>query len=302
MEYDIVIIGAGTAGLSAAVYGVRAGLSVLVIEENIHGGQIINTPDIVNYPAIELISGFDFANNLYNHAKNLGAEIIYESIESIDLGRGVKRITTANQTYLAKTVIIANGARHRELECEGEAQFKGRGVSYCATCDGNFYRGKDVCVAGGGNTALEDALYLSNICTSVHLIHRRSEFRAHKTTVDKVRERSNINLHLGYQIVKISGEKSVNQVTIQRPGEQKELSVSGVFVAIGLKPDNGMFSKWVNLDPAGYIIAGEDCKTNVPGVFVAGDTRTKSLRQLITAASDGAVAATECARHINTIG
>lgn len=298
-NYDIVIIGAGTAGLSAAIYGVRAGLSVLVVESQMHGGQIINTPDIVNYPGIEKISGYEFANQLYQHATNLGAKIIYEEISYLNLLGRIKTITAGTQTYYAKTVIIATGAKHRDLGCAGEEEWKGRGVSYCAICDGNFFQGQDVCVVGGGNTALEDALYLSKFCRTVHLIHRSKQFKASPMYVQQAQNTNNIVFHLEYEVTKISGTDQVQQVMISHKGQEETLSVVGVFVAIGSQPNNGMFSRWVEMDKYGYIVAGEDCKTNIPGVFVAGDTRTKKVRQLVTAAADGAVAATGCANFIS---
>ncbi|MBC5786631.1 thioredoxin-disulfide reductase [Clostridium facile] len=298
-NYDIVIIGAGTAGLSAAIYGVRAGLSVLVVENQMHGGQIINTPDIVNYPGIEKISGYEFANQLYQHATNLGAKIIYEEISDLNLLGRIKTITAGTQTYYAKTVIIATGAKHRDLGCSGEEEWKGRGVSYCAICDGNFFQGQDVCVVGGGNTALEDALYLSKFCRTVHLIHRSKQFKASPMYVQQAQNTNNIVFHLEYEVTKISGTDQVQQVMISHKGQEETLSVVGVFVAIGSQPNNGMFSRWVEMDKYGYIVAGEDCKTNIPGVFVAGDTRTKKVRQLVTAAADGAVAATGCANFIS---
>lgn len=298
-NYDIVIIGAGTAGLSAAIYGVRAGLSVLVVESQMHGGQIINTPDIVNYPGIEKISGYEFANQLYQHATNLGAKIIYEEISDLNLLGRIKTITAGTQTYYAKTVIIATGAKHRDLGCAGEEEWKGRGVSYCAICDGNFFQGQDVCVVGGGNTALEDALYLSKFCRTVHLIHRSKQFKASPMYVQQAQNTNNIVFHLEYEVTKISGMDQVQQVMISHKGQEESLSVVGVFVAIGSQPNNGMFSRWVEMDKYGYIVAGEDCKTNIPGVFVAGDTRTKKVRQLVTAAADGAVAATGCANFIS---
>ncbi|WP_069988337.1 thioredoxin-disulfide reductase [Massilioclostridium coli] len=298
-NYDIVIIGAGTAGLSAAIYGVRAGLSVLVVESQMHGGQIINTPDIVNYPGIEKISGYEFANQLYQHATNLGAKIIYEEISDLNLLGRIKTITAGTQTYYAKTIIIATGAKHRDLGCAGEEEWKGRGVSYCAICDGNFFQGQDVCVVGGGNTALEDALYLSKFCRTVHLIHRSKQFKASPMYVQQAQNTNNIVFHLEYEVTKISGTDQVQQVMISHKGQEESLSVVGVFVAIGSQPNNGMFSRWVEMDKYGYIVAGEDCKTNIPGVFVAGDTRTKKVRQLVTAAADGAVAATGCANFIS---
>lgn len=294
-----MIIGAGTAGLSAAIYGVRAGLSVLVVESQMHGGQIINTPDIVNYPGIEKISGYEFANQLYQHATNLGAKIIYEEISDLNLLGRIKTITAGTQTYYAKTVIIATGAKHRDLGCAGEEEWKGRGVSYCAICDGNFFQGQDVCVVGGGNTALEDALYLSKFCRTVHLIHRSKQFKASPMYVQQAQNTNNIVFHLEYEVTKISGMDQVQQVMISHKGQEESLSVVGVFVAIGSQPNNGMFSRWVEMDKYGYIVAGEDCKTNIPGVFVAGDTRTKKVRQLVTAAADGAVAATGCANFIS---
>lgn len=303
MNYDLVIIGAGTAGLSAAVYGVRAGLRTLVIEENLHGGQIINTPDIVNYPAIEIISGADFANNLLEHAVHLGAQIVYEKIASLDLGGEVKEITTNQNQYSAKAVIIANGAQRRKIGCPGENEFQGRGVSYCATCDGGFYKNQTVCIAGGGNTALEDALYLARICKTVHLIHRRDAFRGNKQTVQKVKQTKNIHLHLNKQIIRIEGTQKVDTAVIEDTKTKSEsiIETDGVFIAIGLTPQNQAFKEWLDLDNDGYVIAGEDCKTKTPGLFVAGDTRTKEVRQLITAAADGAVAATASSLYIEQL-
>lgn len=303
MNYDLVIIGAGTAGLSAAVYGVRAGLSTLVIESNLHGGQIINTPDIVNYPAIEIISGADFANKLLEHAVHLGAQVVYEKIVSLDLGGKIKEIATNQNKYAAKSVIIANGAQRREIGCAGEKEFQGKGVSYCATCDGSFYKGQTVCIAGGGNTALEDALYLARICKTVHLIHRRDAFRGNKQTARKVQQTANIQLHLNKQIIQIEGNQKVNAVVIEdtKDKSQTTIQTNGVFIAIGLTPENQFFKEWLDLNSDGYIIAGEDCKTKTPGLFVAGDTRTKEVRQLVTAAADGAVAATASALYIEQL-
>lgn len=303
-NFDVIIIGAGTAGLSAAIYATRAELSVLCIESYIHGGQIINTPDIMNYPAIEIISGADFATKLYSHATNLGAQIVYEKVESVDFSEQEKVINTNENSYKCKAVIIATGARHKELGCNGEDKFRGRGVSYCATCDGAFYKGLEVAVAGGGNTALEEALYLSKICKKVHLVHRRDEFRASAVIAKSVMKTENIEVHFNREIVSIEGSNDkVEYVTLKdniNKAEEK-LEVSGVFIAIGLKPDNELFVKWIDLDESGYVIAGENCNTKTAGVFVAGDTRKKDVRQLITAAADGAVAATESSRYINSL-
>lgn len=300
MEYDLIIIGAGTAGLSASIYAVRAGLKTICIESFVHGGQIINTPDIVNYPAIEIISGADFANQLYTHATSLGADVVYEQIKDIDLGNDIKKITTNEKTYTSKAVIIANGAKHRELECIGEEDFKGKGVSYCATCDGNFYKDKIVVVVGGGNTALQDALYLTKLAKEVHLIHRREEFRGNNLTAENLKNNKNVTFHLNKRVVEIKGNDNVEEVIVEdtQTKNKESIKVDGIFVAIGLKPDNENFSKWVDLDEFGYIISDEDCKTKTSGVFVAGDTRTKSVRQLITAAADGAVSATKAIEYI----
>lgn len=296
---DLIILGAGTAGLSAAIYGVRAGLSVQVIESGIYGGQIVNSPDVDNYPGIASISGFDFVQNLYSHAAGLGVKVVNDTIFDIQLQGSVKKLISKKQVYEAKTVILATGASHRKLGCPGEEEFAGRGVSYCATCDGAFFRGKDVAIAGGGNTALEDALFLSNNCRKVYLIHRREEFRAHKTVVEAVKARKNIELVLNYTVSEIRGTDAVESVLLAHTanGPELELAVSGIFVAIGLDPNTKLFASQVELEN-GYIKAGENCHTNIPGVFAAGDVRTKELRQLITAASDGAVAAVEAAKFL----
>ena len=296
---DLIILGAGTAGLSAAIYGVRAGLSVQIIESGIYGGQIVNSPDVDNYPGIASISGFDFVQNLHNHAAGLGVKITSDTIFDIQLQGSVKKLISKKQVYEAKTVILATGASHRKLGCPGEEALAGRGVSYCATCDGAFFRGKDVAIAGGGNTALEDALFLSNNCRKVYLIHRREEFRAHKTVVEAVKARENIELVLNYTVSEIRGTDAVESVLLAHAanGPERELAVSGIFVAIGLDPNTKLFASQVELEN-GYVKAGENCHTNVPGVFAAGDVRTKDLRQLITAASDGAVAAVEAAKYL----
>lgn len=297
---DILIIGAGTAGLSAAIYGIRSGHSVTVIEQLIHGGQIANTPEVENYPGIARISGYEFAENLLSQAKGLGASIVYETPSSVELDGAVKRVITDKGTHEGRALIIANGVERRKLGCEGEEHFSGRGVSYCATCDGAFYRGKEVCIVGGGNTALEDALFLANICSKVHLIHRRDAFRASKIIVDAVKARGNVVLHYDSVVTRIAGEQTVSEVTVKNLKSNKEMLIpcQGIFVAVGLVAKNELFGAYVALDEGGYIAAGEDCHTSLPGVYAAGDTRTKGLRQLITAASDGAVAAVEAANYI----
>ncbi len=291
---DLIILGAGTAGLSAAVYAVRAGLSLRLLESGLCGGQILNSPDVDNYPGIPSISGFDFVQNLTAHAAGLGVEPEFAAVSQVELAGEIKRVHTGREILEARAVILATGASHRSLGCPGEAEFQGRGVSYCATCDGAFFRGKDVAVVGGGNTALEDALFLANLCRRVYLIHRREEFRAQQSAVEAVRSRENIELVLGEQVEKISGDKLVSAVTLK---SGRELPVSGVFIAVGLAPNTGLFADQVELEN-GYILAGENCHTSLPGVFAAGDVRTKPLRQLITAAADGAVAAVEAGKYL----
>ena len=313
--YDIVIIGAGTAGLSAAIYGVRAGKRVLVLEEKAYGGQIINTPEVENYPGIAKISGFEFATNLYNQAKGLGATVKFEraveiksqeaattGIKAVDDGTltelttvtgKVNVVITESGEYICKSVIIATGAKNRPLGVDREKELIGLGISYCATCDGMFFRGKDVAVVGGGNTALEDAHFLSNYCNKVYVIHRRDQFRGESRLVDRIKSKSNVELVLSSKVVKLLGTDSIEGIVVENTidGKSSQIACQGVFVAIGQMPDNERFKNVVSLDQYGYIVAGEDCKTSCEGIYAAGDCRTKTVRQLTTAAADGAVAA-----------
>lgn len=302
--YDMIILGAGTAGLSAALYANRAGMKVLVVEKGIYGGQIINTPLVENYPALPNVSGFDFVQNLFEQAINQHkTDIVYEVVEGYSFDGDIKTIKTNKNEYQTKTVIIAGGAEHRQLGCSGEEAFKGRGVSYCATCDGAFYKNKVTAVVGGGNTALQDARYLANGCSKVYLIHRRDTFRASKIEIDNALKKENIVPVYDSVVEEITGDQTVTAIRLKnlKTGAQSELEVSGIFVAVGLSPDNEMFRDVLELDEGGYIIAGEDCKTNIEGVFVAGDTRTKQVRQLITAAADGAVSAEMATEYINSL-
>lgn len=314
--YDIIIIGAGTAGLSAAIYGVRAGKKVLVLEEGSYGGQIIVASEIENYPGIAKVSGFEFAQGLYDQAIKLGAEICFEQAEEVQLLESEKVVQTAKHTYHAKSVIVATGAKNRSLGLEHEKEWTGRGISYCATCDGAFYKGKDVAVVGGGNTALEDALFLTQYCRKVYLIHRRDTFRGEETLLETLKKKENLVFLLCKKVVEIKGENRLQAITVedvekgrdkqrsidivgieQKDGAQNDrekkmdLEVDGLFIAIGQEPDNQRFSNILDLDEKGYIMAGEDCRTNINGIFAAGDCRTKEVRQLVTAAADGAVAA-----------
>ena len=302
--HDIIIVGAGTAGLSAAIYGLRAGKSVLVLEQASYGGQIINTPEIENYPAIQKISGFEFATNLYNQAKNLGAEFAFEKVEGIEDKGQFKEVKTKDKSYEGKTVILATGAKNRSLGVEKEEELVGKGVSYCATCDGMFYRGKVVAVNGGGNTAVEDATFLSDYVEKVYVIHRRDEFRADKAEVDRLVSKPNVEFVLNSTVKSLESDTSglTGLVLVNKDGEERTLKVDGLFVAIGQAPDNQAFSDLVELDGKGYISAGESTLTKTPGIFTAGDCRTKAIRQLATAASDGAVAGLAAVSYINEKG
>ena len=287
--YDVIVVGAGPAGLTSALYLRRANKTILVLEANTYGGQIINASNIENYPGIESISGFDYATNLYNQVKKLGTEIKYETVLRVE---DDKTVVTNKGSYQAKAVIIATGSEKRKLNIPKEEDFVGKGVSYCATCDGNFYKDKVVAVTGGGNTALEDAIYLSDLASKVYLIHRRDEFRAEPTYVDIVRNKNNIELILNSNITEINGEDSIKSITIKDNNDNtKVLDIDGLFIAVGQEPKNEIFKNVVDLNDKGYIITHDDVYTKTPGIYAAGDTRVKDLRQLTTAVGDGSNAA-----------
>ncbi len=298
---DIIIIGAGPAGMTAAIYARRASKTVLVLEAMSYGGQIINTPDIENYPVAAHISGFDFATKVYEQAKELGAEFKFEkAVELRDNGES-KTVVTPKNEYEAKAVIIATGSENRKLGVEGEDKLVGRGVSYCATCDGAFFRNKSVAVVGGGNTALEDALYLADVAEKVYLIHRRDQFRGEDSTVEKLKQRDNVQFVYNSRVTKLNADRRLQSIEVTDKQENVTvIEVSGLFVAVGRVPENQNFASVIELDGAGYAVAAENCRTKTPGVFVAGDNRVKEVRQLVTATADGAVAATEAVRFINS--
>lgn len=299
--YDIIIIGAGPAGMTAAIYARRAAKSVLVLEAVNYGGQILNTPDIENYPAEAHVSGYDFSTKLYEQAKGLGAQFIFEKAVGIKNGNGKKTVVTVNNSYEAGAVILATGSANRKLGLEDEDRLVGKGVSYCATCDGNFYRKKVVAVVGGGNTALEDALYLSDLAEKVYLIHRRDSFRGEEANVSRLTARDNVEFIYNSNVTKLISDKRLRaiEVTNKIDGSVRTVELNGLFVAVGRVPENRNFADLVSLDDAGYVEAGEDCHTSCAGIFVAGDNRTKTLRQLVTAAADGAMAATEAVKYIS---
>lgn len=301
--YDIGIIGGGTAGMTAAIYGQRAGKQTVIIEGSTFGGQITSSPNVENYPGIASVSGSEFSMNLLEQATRLGAETVMEEVTGIEDESGEKRIKiirTTGGAYRCKSVILATGVTHRHLGVPNEERLTGAGVSYCATCDGMFFRGRDVAVVGGGSTALQDAEFLSDYCRKVYLIHRRDEFRGENKTVNRLKEKENVEFILNTTVREIIGNTSVERLILNNKITNKEfkLEVSGVFIAVGQIPRNEAFSDMVELDSSGFIIAAEDCVTSHPGIFAAGDCRTKEVRQLTTAAADGAVAALAACKYI----
>ena len=300
--YDIAIVGAGPAGLSAAIYAQRAGKKTVLFEAYTYGGQIINTPKIENYPGIKDISGFDYATGLFDQALSFGAEIVFEQVTAVNKSDCFVITTTAG-TYEAQAVIIATGAKNRHLGLEKEEALTGRGISYCATCDGAFFKGKNVAVNGGGNTAIEDATFLSGYCSKVYVIHRREGFRAEEGSLQALREKDNVEFVLNATITDLIGEDKLSAVVVtdKLSGQTSEIAVDGLFIAIGQVPDNAVFSEIAELDQSGYVLSGEDCTTKTPGLFTAGDCRTKHVRQLVTAASDGAVAALAACTYIDKL-
>lgn len=301
--YDILIVGAGPAGMTAAIYGQRGGKNTIVFDKLSYGGQVINTAEVANYPGMPNMTGLDFAEKTYNQMKNLGAEMSYEEISEIrDADKPIKTVVTSSgKEYECKTIIIATGSSPRPLGVENEDRFKGAGISYCATCDGAFFKNKTVAVCGGGNTALEDAEVLSDIAEKVYLVHRRDEFRADAINVKRVKAKENVELVLDSVVTAINGERFIQGIEVEnkKTNEKRELKIDGLFVAIGQMPENEIFKDIVKLNKAGYIESGEDCITGTDGIFAAGDCRAKKVRQITTAVSDGAIAALAAIEHIN---
>ncbi len=293
---DVIVIGAGSAGLTAASYSTRAGLKTLVIESLSAGGQLMVIDKIENYPGFESISGYELAEKFEAQAKSFGAEFEYKEVSSIEKTDSGYLI---NGEFEAKAVIIATGAHHKELGVEGEKTYQGKGVSYCATCDGPFFRGKKVAVVGGGDTALSEALYLSKICSEVVLIHRRNEFRAQKVLQDRVKDTQNISLLLSHQLKEIKGENGkVSAVVLEN---DEEVKVDGVFIFTGILPNSTAFSNLVELNEQGFIKTDEKMRTTSPGIFACGDVRTTSFRQVSTAVGDGAIAAHSADEYISNL-
>lgn len=300
--YDLIIIGAGPAGLSAAVYGMRAGLDLLVIEQTpMGGGQVVDTYEVDNYLGMPGINGFDLAQKFRSHADGLGAVFQSGRVTAIRDKGEFKAVETADgASYETRTLILAGGAEHAKLGVPGEAEFRGRGVSYCATCDGAFFKKRDVAVVGGGDVAVEDAVYLSRFCSKVYLIHRRDSLRAAKSLQEKLFSCENVEVIWNSTLQRIQGTDLVEGIGICQNGveTERELAVEGVFIAVGMRPNTEVYRGTVACDEGGYLLAGEDCATDVPGIFAAGDIRTKALRQIVTAVSDGACAVASVERYL----
>ncbi|MBR7061943.1 MAG: FAD-dependent oxidoreductase [Clostridia bacterium] len=305
MYYDIIIIGAGTAGLTASIYARRAGKSVLLIEQENFGGQIVYSPLVENYPGIASVSGNAFADSLLTQAEALGAVTELAAVTAISKeSDGTFKVCTEYGEFSAGALIAATGASHRKLGLEREEDLTGSGVSYCALCDGAFFKGRDAAVAGGGDTACQDAVFLAGLCRKVYVIHRRDTFRAEQRNVDMLKALPNVELVLNARVTELkgAGELTGIDVTDTQTGAVRHLDVSALFVAVGQIPATGLLRGITDQDEKGYIVAGEDTRTSVPGLFAAGDVRTKSVRQLTTAAADGAVAATEACRFLRENG
>lgn len=303
--YDLIIIGSGPAGLSAAVYGKRAGLDLLVLEKApMSGGQVLNTYEVDNYLGMPGMNGFDMGMQFREHADRLGVEFREAQVSAIqDKGSHKLLITDAGELE-ARTVILAAGAVHARLGAPGEERLGGKGVSYCATCDGAFFRGQTVAVVGGGDVALEDAIYLARTCEKVYLIHRRDELRGAMVLQQELKGLSNLEILYSHVVEEIAGEESVERIRVRdiKTEEQRELPVAGIFIAVGILPGTELVQGLVECDEGGYVLAGEDCATGVPGLFVAGDVRRKPIRQIVTAVADGANAAVSAGNYCRGSG
>lgn len=305
--YDLIIVGSGPAGLAAAIYAARAEIETIIIEKApLSGGQIINTYEVDNYPGIPGISGFELSSKFREHCDRMGMSFITGDVIKFEHSKEDNNKTLVlddGTVYKSRTVIIATGANPRKLQVEGEERLSGMGVSYCATCDGAFFRNKVTAVVGGGDVAVEDAIFLARLCKKVYVIHRRDEFRAAKTYINKLISLENVEILWDSTVEEIKGNDQVEKIEVKnrKTGDKKELELDGIFIAVGNIPNSDIYKGIVDMDNAGYIIAEENCHTNLPGVFAAGDVRTKELRQIITAASDGANAITAVEKHLNTL-
>ncbi len=300
--YDVIIVGGGPAGLAAAIYARRAGKSALVLEKNGFGGQIAWSPRVENYPGVGAISGAELSDRMFSQALELGAEAELTEVTGLSAENGVWTVESTDGSYRGKTVILATGAKHRKLGIEREDELAGSGVCYCAVCDGAFYAGRPVAVAGGGDSAVQDALLLSNSCSQVYIIHRRGEFRAEEANVEALRERENVAMLMSERVTALLGDGELTGVRVEsEDGSAREIEVDALFVAVGSEPDSAPFADLAATDAAGWFTAGESCEAGKPGLFVAGDCRAKSVRQLTTAVGDGAAAAVAACRYVDAL-
>lgn len=301
--YDIIVVGGGPAGMTAALYGLRAGKSVLVLEGNTFGGQITYSHRVENYPGIILMSGNEYADKLLDQIMTQGAEVELTKVIGIEKNEDHIRIITEDAEYTSESVIIATGATAKKLNVPGEERLTGAGVSYCAVCDGAFFKGEEVAVIGGGSTALSDAVYLSTYCKKVYVVHRRDEFRGEELILSRLKKTENVDFVLNSNVTEIKGRDFVESISVKNKltSEEYDINVKGVFFAIGQKPANDFVQSIINLDANGYIDANEKCITNIPGVFVAGDCRKKEIRQLTTAVADGSIAAMAACKYLATL-
>lgn len=297
--YDIIIIGAGPAGMTAALYAKQARKNILVLEKEACGGQILKADKVKNYPGLKEISGFDFANNLYNQLTDLNIEIKFEEVIEINVKDGSKEVKTKKGNYISKSVIIAAGAKNRKLNLNNEDKLVGKGISYCTTCDGMFFKEKVGAVYGGGNSAIDGALYLSDICKKVYLIYRQKDFKINNENINKLKNTNNIECIFDTNIIDLIGEDKLQSIKLKDNDKEYNLDVDGLFIEIGYIPVSEICKNIINTDSKGYIIANEDCTTNIEGIFAAGDIRIKDIRQLTTACSDGTIAALNACKYLN---
>lgn len=299
--HDIIIIGAGPAGMTAGLYAKQARKNVLIFEKETYGGQILKADNVKNYPGFESISGYEYSTNLYNQIKNEGVEIKFEEVISIKDNIDYKEVITTKNTYKAKAIIIAAGAKSRQLGLNNEDKLIGKGISYCTACDGMFFKDKTVAIYGGGNSAVDGAIYLSDICSKVYYIYRQKELKEESLNIDILKSKENIEFILNTNITNLNGNNKLESITIKdnTTKEEKDLTIDGLFIEIGYVPVSSMCNNIIDIDDKGYIISNEECTTKIDGIFVAGDIKQKTIRQLTTACSDGTIAALNACKYIN---
>lgn len=301
--YDIIIIGAGPAGMTAAIYASQARKKILILEKSVYGGQIVSADKVKNYPGFEEISGYEYATKLYEQVKKYNPDFKFEEVIEIKNSDTFKEVITNKNNYKTKAVIIATGAKNRKLGLPNEDKLIGKGVSYCSTCDGMFFKDKTVAITGGGNNAIDDALYLSDIASKVYVIYRQKDFKIDSINLEKLKEKDNVEFIFNSNITELIGDKKLESIIVKDNENQNEkaIDIDGLFIAIGHIPVSSMCKNLVNTDKLGYIIADENCNTNIEGIFAAGDIRIKPVRQLTTACSDGTVAAINACKYLNKI-